>query len=170
MTVSGFQLPSACCCAASHCWVRCDQFGIDVVNLRHVVEFHQAVGGENLVGRRVAEPREAAAGNFESQQPLIAIGDEAFGFGMHLGRQLFGALHVIERQHIGISAGRSLLEAAARHAQDASMPSITWLSGPGYRRTKILLASGHELRGKVNLVLHGSFQAAVEDHASARVH
>src|SRR5450759_4844682 len=30
-----------------------------------------------------------------------------------------------------------------------SMPSITWLNGPGYKRTKILAASGMEVGGKV---------------------
>ncbi len=117
--VSGFQLPSACCCAASHCWVRSISLRIHVVDLRHVGELHQPVRRQDLVGRRIAEPRESAAGNFERQQPLIAVGDEALGLGVDLRRQLLGALHVIERQHVGIGAGRGLLEAAARHAQNA---------------------------------------------------
>ena len=117
--VSGFQLPSACCCPASHCWVRWISFRIHVVDLRHVVELHQAVGRQDLVGGRLAEPGKPAAGNFEGQQALIAVGDEALGLGVHLRSQLLGALHVVERQHVGIGGGGGLLEAAAGHAQDA---------------------------------------------------
>ena len=35
--------------ARNHLWVH-------VIDLRHVVEFHQSICGENLVGRSVAEP------------------------------------------------------------------------------------------------------------------
>ncbi len=96
-----------------------DDAWVDVGNLAHVVELHQAVGGKDLVGGGLAEPAEAAAADFKREQPLVAVGDVAFGFGMDFGRQLFGALHVIEREHVGVGARRRLLEAAAGHAQDA---------------------------------------------------
>ena len=96
-----------------------DQPRIDVVDLGHVVEFHQPVGGQDLVGGRLAEPGEAAAGHLKGQQALVAVGDIAFGLGVHLRRQLLGALHVVERQHVGIGAGGGLLEAAEGHAQNA---------------------------------------------------
>ena len=84
----------------------------------HIVEFHESVGGENLVSRRLAEPGEAAAGHFESEQALVAVGDESLGFGVHFRCELARALHVIERQHIGICGRGSLLEAANGHAQN----------------------------------------------------
>ena len=57
-----------------------DEFGVDVVDLGHVVELHQAVGGKNFVRRCAAEPGESAPGDLESQQPLISVGDESLGF------------------------------------------------------------------------------------------
>ena len=96
-----------------------DELRIHVVDLRHVAELHQPVSRQDLVGRRVAEPGEAAAGDLEGQQPLIAVGDVSLGLGVNLRSQLLRALHVIERQHVGVSAGRSLLKAAVGHAQNA---------------------------------------------------
>ena len=92
---------------------------VDVGDLGHVVELHQAVGGEDLVGRRLAEPGEAAAGDFEGEQALVAVGDVALGLGVDLGRELLRALHVVEREDVGVGAGGGLFEAAAGHAQDA---------------------------------------------------
>ena len=82
-----------------------DQSRIHIMYARHVGELHQAVRRQDLVGGRIAEPREPAAGNFESQQALIPVGDEALGLGMHFGSQFLGAFHVIEGQHVWVSGG-----------------------------------------------------------------
>src|SRR5260370_38513562 len=84
---------------------------IDVVDLRHVGELHQAVGGQNFIRRRVAEPGKAAAWNLKGEQALIAVGNESFGFGMYLGSQFLGALHVIKCQNVRLGAGWGLFEA-----------------------------------------------------------
>ena len=42
------------------------------MDLRHVLELHEAIGSQNSVGGRPAEPVEAAAGNLKAQQPLIS--------------------------------------------------------------------------------------------------
>jgi hypothetical protein len=39
--------------------------GVHIMDLRHIVELHKAVGGKNLIGGSVAEPREAYAWNFK---------------------------------------------------------------------------------------------------------
>ena len=140
-----------------------DQFRVHVVDLRHVGELHQSVGGQNLVGRSAAEPGEAAAGNFKSQQPLIAVGDESLSFGVHFGSQLLGALHVIERQHVGVSARGGLLEAAARHAQNAVHAFDDLAQRTGIEPDENLAGVGDGVRREVDFVLHRVFQAAVED-------
>ncbi len=99
--------------------MRCDEARVDFVDLGHVVELHEAVGGEDFVGGRLAEPGEAAAGDFEGEKALVAVGDVALGLGVDFGRELLGALHVVEREDVGVGAGGGLLEAAAGHAEDA---------------------------------------------------
>src|SRR5580658_3318922 len=96
-----------------------DQPGVYVRHLRHVVELHQAVSGEYLVGRSLAEPGEATSRDFEGKQTLVPIGDIAFGLGVRFWRELPGVLHVVERKYVWIGAGGGLLEAAAGHAEDA---------------------------------------------------
>ena len=141
-------------------WIR---LRIDVRDLRHVVELHQAVGGENLVGGRLAEPGEAAAGDFEGEQALIAVGDVALGLGVDLGRQFLGALHVIEREHVGVSAGRGLLEAAAGHAQNAVHAFDDLAERAGIEPDEDAGGVGDGVGGEVQIVLGGVFEAAVED-------
>ena len=153
---------------ASHCCVRWISLRVHVVDLRHVGELHQPVRRQDLVGRRVAEPGEAAARHFEGQQPLIAVGDEALGLGVHLGRQLLRALHVVERQHVGIGARRGLLEAAAGHAQDAVHAFDHLAQRPGIEPDEDLAGVGNGGRREIHVVLHRCFQPAVEDDRSAR--
>ena len=140
-----------------------DEPRIDVGDLGHVVELHQAVGGKNLVGGRLAEPGEAAAGDFEGEQPLVAVGDVAFGLGVDLRRELLGALHVVEREYVGIGAGRSLLEAAAGHAQDAVHAFDHLAERPGIEADEDAAGVGDGVGGKVEIVCALSFEAAVED-------
>src|ERR1700722_8660899 len=117
----GVRLPTAICLLLAEQPVAgaLDQPGVYVRHLRHVVELHQAVGGENLVGPCLAEPGEAASRNFEGEQTLVPVGDVAFSLGVRLWREFPGVLHVVERKYVWVGAGGSLLEAAAGHAEDA---------------------------------------------------
>ncbi len=139
-----------------------DELRVHVVDLRHVEELHQAVGGQNLVRRDLPEPGKSAAGNLEGQQALITVGDVPLRLGMNLRRQLFGALHVIERQHVGISAGRRLLKAAVGHAQKAVHAFHHLAQGAGIEPDKNLAGVRNGIRREPDLMLHGGFQAAVE--------
>src|SRR6266404_9293052 len=102
------------------------------MNFGHIAKLRQTVCSQDFVSRGAAEPGKAAAGNFKCQQALIAVGDEAFGLGVHFWCQLLGPLHVIEGQHIRIRARRGLLEATAWHAQKAihsfdDLAQWTWI-------------------------------------------
>ena len=153
--VSGFQLPSGCCCAREPVAGALDQPRIHIVDLRHVGEFHQAVGGQNLVGGRLPEPGEAAAGHFERQQALIAVGDVALGLGVDLRRELLGALHVVERQHVGVGARGGLLEAAAGHAQNAVHAFDHLAQRAGIEPDEDLAGVGDGVGGKLDVVFDG---------------
>ncbi len=161
--VSGFQLPSGCCWPASQCSRALNQPRVDVGDLRHIVELHQAVGRKDLVGGRLAEPREATARDLERQQSLVAVGDVSLRLGVDFGRQLLRALHVVEREHVGVGARRGLLEAAAGHAQDAVHALDDLAERARIEADEELVASGIDVRGKVQVVLHAGFEAAVED-------
>ena len=52
------------------------------------LELHQAVGGQRAVGRRLAEPVEAAARHLEAQQALVAEVDVLPGLGLDLRHAL----------------------------------------------------------------------------------
>jgi hypothetical protein len=99
---------------------------------------NRAIGGENLVRRRIPKPREPTAGNFEGQQSLITIGNITFGLRANLGRELIRSLHVIECQNVGISGRGS---SNALQAQNSSF----WLSSR---------------RGAERLVVEGDWVAA----------
>ena len=139
-----------------------DEFRIHVVDLRHVVELHQPVSSKDFVGGSLAEPRESSTGNLERQQPLIAIGDVSLRLGMHLRSELLSALHVIERQHVGISARRSLLKAATRHAQNAIHAFDDLAKRAGIKPHKNLAGLRNGVSRKIDLVLHRRFQSPVE--------
>jgi hypothetical protein len=62
-----------------------DKFRVHFIDLRHIVELHQPISGQNFICRRLAEPRKSSAGNFKRQQPLIAVGDISFGLGVYFG-------------------------------------------------------------------------------------
>ena len=140
-----------------------DQPGVYVRHLRHVVELHQAVGGENLVGRRLAEPGEAASRNFEGEQTLVPIGDIAFGLGVRLRRELLGVLHVVERKHVWVGAGGSLLEAAAGHAEDAVHAFDELAKRSGVEADEDAGGIRNGVVRKVEIVCGGAFEPPVED-------
>ena len=81
---------------------------------------------------------------------------------MYLRRQFLSALHVIERQHVGIGAGRGLLKAAAGHAQDGIHAFDDLAQGPGVQADEDLagVADGSGREGHV--MPHRAFEAAVE--------
>ena len=115
-----------------------------------------------MLAGALAEPGESAAGNLESQQALIAVGDVSLRLGVDFRRQLLGALHVIERQHVGVGAGGSLLEAAVGHAQKAVHAFDHLAQRAGIEPDKNLAGVGNGVRREIDFVLHGVFQAAVE--------
>src|ERR1044072_2606903 len=92
-----------------------DKPWVNLVDARHVGELHQPVGSQNLVGWSLTEPREAAARNFEGDEPLVAERDVAFGLRLYLRRQFLARLEVVEDEHVRVGRRRGLLEAAARH-------------------------------------------------------
>src|ERR1017187_2785032 len=140
-----------------------DEFWIYVVDFRHVAELHEAVRRKDLVSRRIAEPGEAAARDFKGQQPLIAVGDVSLGLSVYFWSQLFRTLHVIECKDVGVRAGGGLLEAAAGHAENAVHAFDNLAEWAGIKPDKNLRGVGDGSRGKVQFVLHGIFQASVED-------
>ncbi len=95
-----------------------DHRAVDVVDAGHVLEFHQAVRRENAVGGRMAEPVEPAAGNLETQQPLITEMNVFAGLGLDGRRARLGPAEIVEGQQVGIRRRRRLLEAAVRHLKD----------------------------------------------------
>ncbi len=131
-----------------------DQFRIHVVDFGHVAELHQAVSRQDLVRRSLTEPGEPSAGNFKGQQALIPVADVALGFGVHFGSQLVRALHIIERQYVGVCAGRRLLEAAARHAQDRVHAFDHLAQRAGIQPDEDLAGVGDGRRRETNFVLH----------------
>ena len=63
-----------------------DDGPINVVDLGHVRQLHDPVGGHLFLGGRVAEPLETTILYLECQQPLIAGGDVRPCFGFDFGR------------------------------------------------------------------------------------
>ncbi len=108
-----------------------DQGGVDVVDAGHVLEFEQAVGGQDAVGRRVAEPVEPAAGDLEAQEPLVAEVDVLPRLGLDRGQGRVGALQVVEGEDVRVGRRRGLLEAAVGRWKTASSPSTSWLKLDG---------------------------------------
>ena len=88
----------------------------------HVLEFHQAVGGQDAVGGRMAEPVEPAAGHLETQQPLITEMDVFAGLGFDRPGARLGPAEVIEGQQVGVRRRRRLLEAAVGQLKDGVEP------------------------------------------------
>ena len=126
-----------------------NQLRIHVVDLRHLVELHEPVRGQDFVRRRVAEPGKAPTRNFKCQQPLVAVADIAFGLRVHFRCQLLRALHVIQRQHIRVRARRGLFEAAERHPQQAVHPFNHLAQRPGIKPDENLAGIRNRFRGEV---------------------
>ena len=136
---------------------------VDVRDLGHIAELHQPVGGEDLVGGGLTEPGEAAAGDLEGEQALVAVGDVALGLGVDLGREFLGALHVVEREDVGVGAGGGLLEAAAGHAEDAVHAFDDLAERAGIEADEDAGGVGDGASREVEIVLGGVLEAAVED-------
>ena len=61
-------------------------------------------------------------------------------------------LHVVERKHVGIGAGRSLFKAAARHAEDAVHPFDELAQGAGIEADQDAAGVGNGIVRKVEIV------------------
>ncbi len=83
---------------------------------------------------------------------------------MHFGRQLLRPLHVIECQHVGISDRRGLLKASKGHLQELVHAFHDLAQRPRIETDKNLARVGNCVRRKFDLVPHGGFQPAVENH------
>ena len=167
-----------------------DDAGIDEADARDVVELVQPVGGEHLVRRRAAEPGEAAAGDLEREQPLVAEGQVLLGPLERLGLAGAGAAQVLEDERVRVGRGRGLLEAPRGHADHAvqAVERLAHRAGEdadrqprrlvdGVRRHRDLVAhaplqpvadgglDGHAVGGDVRRALDG-----VGERAAARVH
>jgi hypothetical protein len=146
---------------------------VHVMYLRHVVELHQAVRGQNLVRRRFAKPGKPSALHFERQQLLISVRDVALGLCVYFGCQLLDALHVVEREHVRISARRSLLKAPAGHAQNGVHAFHDLAHRSRVKANKDLARTIDGRCGKFEHVTNCRFKLAVEDNvllASVRNH
>ena len=137
-----------------------DESRVDVRDFGHVVELHEAVGGEDLVGGSLSEPGEAAAGDLEGEQALVAVGDVALGLGVDFGCEFFCALHVVERENVGVGAGGCLLEAAAGHAEDAVHAFDDLAERAGIETDEDAGGVGDGGSGKVQFVLARYFRGA----------
>src|SRR5260370_4952 len=114
--------------------------------------------------RLAAEPFVAAALRliwifaFKSHQALIAVGEQFAGPAFELGLGLLAFLQVIEDEHVGVVAARSLLEAAARLTEQR----LQTLLQVGERRGKHLhLALEGPLEPRLRkdyLLLRGAFE------------
>ena len=101
-----------------------DHRGVDLVDLGHVAELHQAVGRQRLVARVAAEPlvallRRLVAGQLDVtflQQVLRLARDGRVGHVV--------LLHVLQRQHVGVVRRRRLLEAPVGLGQNALDPLL----------------------------------------------
>ena len=99
-----------------------DHLRVNVMDPGHVAELHQPVGRQRAIGGRVAEPVEAAAGDLEAQQPLVAEVDVLPGRRLDLGHALLRAAEVVQRQHVRIRRRGGLLEAAVRPLENRLQP------------------------------------------------
>ncbi len=133
------------------------------MDARHVGELLKAVGGQDLVGRRVAEPREAAALDLEGNEPLVAERDEPFGLGLDLGGELLARLEVVHHQDVRVGGRRRLLEAAARHAEDRVEPLDDLRERAGVELDEDLRGVGDRVRRKDDLLRHRPLEPLVDD-------
>jgi hypothetical protein len=95
-----------------------DERRVDRIDGRHVDELHEPVRGQHLVGRRLAEPGEAAAFHFVGDEALVALADQVARAGAH---PLHARRPAQEAQHeeVRVRGARGLLEASVRLGQHA---------------------------------------------------
>ena len=103
--------------------VRSTILPVDVVDLRHVGELHQAVRGERLVARRLAEPLVALLRRLVAGQQLVAAVEHA----LRLAATSAGIGGVVraagsQDHDVRVVRRRGLLEAAAGLADHALQP------------------------------------------------
>ena len=82
---------------------------------------------------------------------------------MDFGRELLRALHVVEREHVGVGAGRSLLEAAIGHAQQRVHTFDELAHGAGVQAHDDTAGVGNCVGGERDGVLRRAIEAAVGD-------
>ena len=92
------------------------------MNVVHVREFEDAIGGKAHVSRRMPEPFEPAARDLEGQQALIARVDELACLDFNLGGEPPHALQVIQNEHVRIGGRGGLLETTVRRLKDGFQP------------------------------------------------